>query len=281
MNLKIKEKTLADISKWNNISKSLLLPLYFRAVESKKEDRIFCDEKAAEIIKNIDYDFERMDGFNIIQTATIMRESSFDFLVAKFLEENPGAVVINIGAGLDTRFFRMDNGQVKWYELDLPEIIEVRKELFDETDRYRFIDASAFDMSWPGRIENNDKSPVLILAEGFLVYFPKEEVKALFKKLKESFLGAELFFDAVTPLQAAASSFNPALSMMDVWFKWGMGSVKELNLWDRDIETKDIIYYFKPSFERLGWYGWYSMIPAIRFGFYIISCVLGKEREEN
>lgn len=69
--------------------------------------------------------------------------------------------------------------------------------------------------------------------------------------------------------------------MMDVWFKWGMGSVKELNLWDRDIETKDIIYYFKPSFERLGWYGWYSMIPAIRFGFYIISCVLGKEREEN
>jgi O-methyltransferase involved in polyketide biosynthesis len=272
---------LVDISKWNNISKSLLLPLYFRAVESKKEDRIFFDEKAAEIIKNIDYDFDRMDGFNIIQTATIMRESSFDLLVSEFLKKNPRSIIINIGAGLDTRFFRMDNGKLKWYELDLPEIVKVRKELFDETERYKFIGASAFDMNWPEKIENKKGWPVLLIAEGFLVYFPKNSVKKLVKNLTESFSGAQFFFDAVTPLQAAASSFNPALSMMDVWFKWGMASINELNLWDNNIETKDIIYYFKPSFERLGWYGWYSHIPAIRFGFYIISCLLGKEREED
>ncbi|MDY0362249.1 MAG: class I SAM-dependent methyltransferase [Desulforegulaceae bacterium] len=272
---------MADISKWNNISKSLLLPLYFRAVESQKKDAIFVDEKAAEIIKNIDYDFERMDGFNIIQTATIMRESSFDSLVKRFIENNPDSIVINIGAGLDTRFFRMDNEKIIWYELDLPEIIETRKEIFDETERYKFIDASAFDMKWPEKINNNENRPVLLIAEGFLFYFPKSAVIELVKKLKKSFSGANFFFDAVTPAQAYSSFFNPALSMMDVWFKWGMDNIEELNFWDRDIETKEIIYYFKPSFERLGWYGWYSMIPAIRFGFYIISCILGKEREED
>lgn len=281
VNLKIKEKILGDISKWSNISKTLLLPLYFRAIESQKKGGNFSDEKAAEIIKKIDYDFDRMDGFKVLQSATIMREKSFDFLVSEFIKENPFSIVINIGAGLDTRFFRMDNGKINWYELDLPEIIGVRKELFDETDRYKFIAASAFDIRWVKKIKNKDQRPVLIIAEGILLYFSKPMVKKFVKELRIKFAGANLIFDAVTPEQAAASFFNPALSMMDVCFKWGMRTIDELALWDSNIETKDVIYYFKPSFEKLGWYGWFSMVPAIRFGFYIVSCVLGKESGEK
>ena len=267
---------MIDITKWNNVSKSLLLPLYFRAFETEKNNPMIKDEKACEIVKKINYDFDEIKDFNIIQTATVMREKVFDGLVLDFLEKNPEAVVINIGSGLDTRFFRMDNGSVVWYELDLPEVMDARKELFKESKRHIFIGASAFDSKWIEKIDRT-KGPVLLLAEGMLFYFSKESVKKFVLDLKENFYGANLLFDAVSPLQAMLSQFNPTLKMMDVWFKWGMSFGNEVKFWDSDIETNDVIYYFKPSFDRLGWYGWYSMVPAVRFGFYIISCILGKD----
>jgi O-methyltransferase involved in polyketide biosynthesis len=267
---------LADISKWSNLSRSLLLPLYFRAAETKRDNPILIDDKAEEIIKSLDFDFSMIDGYNIIQTATVMRESVFDDLAKDFLAKNPESVVINIGSGLDTRFFRLDNKKVIWYELDLPEVINVRKDLFSETSRYKFISCSAFDEKWMKKIENKNL-PILLLAEGFLFYFSKDKAKKLILDMKQNFPGADFLFDAVTPLQAALSRLNPALELMDVWFKWGLGYTEELASWDSHIQTKDVVYYFNPSFERLGWYSWYCLLPAVRFGFYIVSCALGKK----
>lgn len=266
---------MVDISGWTNISKSLLLPLYFRAVESKKKNPFVYDKKALEIIKKIDYDFEELSGFSIVHSATIMRESVFDCLVKDFIDKNPDGVIVNIGSGLDTRFFRMDNGEIIWYELDLPEVINTRKELFKETKRYRFISASAFDTGWTDLIER-DKGRLLLIAEGFLLYFPRDIVRKFVRDLKDEFIGSSFYFDAVSPTQAVLSKFNPALKMMDVWFKWGMSYGEEIKFWDSDIETKDVIYYFEPSFDKLNWCSWYSMVPAVRFGFYIVSCILGR-----
>jgi len=262
---------MADISKWNSMSRSLLLPLYFRAVETDKSNPIISDKKAKEVIGLLDYDFSKISDFDILHTATMMREAAFDEVIKKFLYDNTSAVVINIGSGLDTRFFRLDNGEIDWYELDLPEVIETRKEIFQESERHHFIASSAFDLSWTDKIKKN--RPLLLIAEGVLCYFQKSDVQKFILKLKDKFKGACFCFDAVSNTQVWMSRFNPALAMMDLWFKWGLNFVNELDHWDNNIETKDVIYYFKPSIERLGWYTWYSVSPAVKFGFYIISCI--------
>ncbi|PID78146.1 MAG: methyltransferase [Deltaproteobacteria bacterium] len=265
---------MVDISSWNSISRSLLLPLYFRAVETEKKRPLIHDEKAKEIIAKIDYDFNLIDGFDIIQTATVMREKAFDLLVFDFLEKKTESLVINIGAGLDTRFFRVDNKKVFWYELDLPEIIETRKEFFEESERYKFLSASAFDLDWHDKIDNIH-CPVLLIASGVLFYFEREIVKKLFLNLKKSFPGSKFFFDVVSSFQAVCSHFNPVLNAMDIKFRWGINSEEELYTLMPDIKIDDIIYYFNPSFERLGWHAWYCLLPHVKSGCCIINSTLG------
>ena len=264
-----------DISKWSNISKSLFLPLFFRAFDHEKKDSLLRDSKAFEIVERLPLNREIVRNFKIVEAATILRDLAFDELLRDFLSKNPEGTIINIGSGLDTRFFRIDNGLLNWFEIDLPEIIETRREFFKETKRYRFISGCAFNLEW-GKIFGNKKRPVLILIQGVLFYHSKEKVKKLIKELKKNFPGAELIFDAVSPFQAMLSPFNPALRLMNLKFKWGLLSPREINLWDFDIETSEVIYYFKPSIKRFGWHSWISIWPGVGSGFYIVPCRLGK-----
>lgn len=115
----------------------------------------------------------------------------------RFLQQNPKGKVINIGAGLDTRFTRVDNGELKWFDLDMPEVIKLREKFFSESDRVKFISKSVLDSSWVDDIGISPEEPVLIIAEGILMYLKEEDVKRVFSILVGSFPGAEMYFDVV------------------------------------------------------------------------------------
>lgn len=115
----------------------------------------------------------------------------------RFLQQNPKGKVINIGAGLDTRFTRVDNGELKWFDLDMPEVIKLREKFFSESDRVKFISKSVLDSSWVDDIGISPEEPVLIIAEGILMYLKEEDVKRVFSILAGSFPGAEMYFDVV------------------------------------------------------------------------------------
>ncbi|NJO07613.1 MAG: class I SAM-dependent methyltransferase [Chloroflexaceae bacterium] len=122
-----------------DVPETLLLPLYNRAVESQRPDAIIRDEQAVELVQRLDYDFSR---FGRGHASHPIRARVMDDILHSFLARHPDAVVINLGAGLDTQFFRVGNASVRWYEIDLPESIALRRQFFTENERYQFVAGS-------------------------------------------------------------------------------------------------------------------------------------------
>jgi O-methyltransferase involved in polyketide biosynthesis len=164
------------------VSETLLIPLWARAVETKNPHPIIKDEKAREMMTQIEYDFSKFDKEWPTQISVAVRTEILDNATRAFINKHPHAVVINLGCGLDTRFSRLDDGKIRWYDLDLPEPMHIRKQFFEETDRYKMIAKSVFDYSWIDdvRLDNS----VLIIAEGLLMYLNENEVKELINKVQ-------------------------------------------------------------------------------------------------
>ena len=120
------EMTLQNLS---DVAEMLLIPLYIRAVESQRPDALVKDDKAVALVGQMDYCFSRFKFDKYDQVSIILRNREFDRHARDFLARYPQAVVVHIGCGLDSRFERVDNGQVEWYDLDLPQVIELRRKL--------------------------------------------------------------------------------------------------------------------------------------------------------
>lgn len=129
----------------NGVAETMLQTIYARAQYSKQKKHIFYDEKAIEIVKHMDYDFSLAGKDKAMKNGTIARTFVFDELVSDFITKHPEAVIVNIACGLDTRYYRLDNGKITWYNLDLPETIKVRKQYFEENDRVSMIGMSVLD----------------------------------------------------------------------------------------------------------------------------------------
>jgi O-methyltransferase involved in polyketide biosynthesis len=221
-----------SLTKLKDVPKTLLIPLIARCVETGKKDGLLKDPRSVEILEGLDYDFSRSGLFLPLQLGVCLRTLIFDEQIVKFLNQNPDAVVINLGSGLDTRFPRVDNGRVRWFDLDLPESIEIRKRFFKETDRHRFIAKSALDPSWTDEIPKDSKT--LIVAEGLCMYFTENEMKDLIRIIKNSFPGSQFLFEAFSP-RLVKSNKNKAESELDrnaaELLKWGIKSGKEMENW--------------------------------------------------
>ncbi|MGW4126045.1 class I SAM-dependent methyltransferase [Nocardia sp. NPDC004711] len=156
-----------DATHLGEVQETLLIPLYGRAVETGKARPILRDPKAVEMIGAIDYDFGRFDGGRSL-FGTVLWTSIFDAWVSGFLAVHPGGTVVEIGAGLNTRFERVDNGRVRWVDPDLPDAMEVRSRFFVETDQRRMIAASVLDAGWV-EVVKALQGPYFFVSEGFLV----------------------------------------------------------------------------------------------------------------
>jgi methyltransferase (TIGR00027 family) len=236
-------------------SETLLIPLWARAVETKRPDAIIRDPKALEIFESIDYDFSKFSEAWMNQTGIAVRTKLFDDAARAFIHRHPFAVFINLGAGLDSRFERLDNGKIFWYEVDLPEVIELRRHFFEETDRYRFIARSVTDFSWMHEILITH-CPPLIIAEGLLMYLDECDVRTLFEKLVVHFPGSEMLFEMLSPLAVGMARYNRCISKLGggkVEFKWSLRNSKELESWHCKIQFLDewnVLDYFQ---YRWGW----------------------------
>ena len=184
----------------SGVPETMLITLYCRATESQRPDALIKDEKAVELVTRMSYDFERIRQIKMDEAdkvTVILRNREFDRYVRDFLARHPEAVVVHIGCGLDSRFERVDNGKVEWYDLDVPEVIELRKKFVGgEGARYHFLAYSAFDPAWLATLTVHRPRPFLFLAEGVFMYFEEVQVRSLVLALQEHFPGAELVFDA-------------------------------------------------------------------------------------
>lgn len=182
----------------SNVSGTLFVPMAGRIFASHRFPHIVHDEKALMLEKKISTQIDIFKGQSeYTLVASAVRSMNMDAAVNSFLKENPSGIIVNLGCGLETTFYRTDNGTATWYELDLPEVIELREKYLGKHERDISIPASVFDEEWGGIVkESANRKNVLFLASGLLYYFEKPQVTTLLKRIA-SIPNAILVFDTV------------------------------------------------------------------------------------
>jgi len=213
---------------------TLLVPLYSKALESKKETPIISDNKAIEIVSKTEYDYTRLKIPKQTYITICIRAKQFDNYVREFLQKYSKGIVVQLGCGLDSRFNRVDNNEVEWYDLDFPEVIELRKHFYKETDRYHLISSSVMELNWLDSINAKNK-PVIILAEGLFMYLKEEEVKSLIITLQKKFSGSTLIFDSYSLLTAKNVKNHPSLKKTGAIIHWGINNAHNIEKWNAGI----------------------------------------------
>jgi O-methyltransferase involved in polyketide biosynthesis len=217
-----------------DVQATLLLPLWGRAQETMKTNPRLRDETAVRIIGQVNYDFSLIAGsvHDITQLEWILRSIYVDRTIRAFLTKHPRATIVNIGAGLDTTFERVDNGTLTWYDLDLPDVIDLRRKFIAETDRRKFIAGSFLDESWLRKIQMNDG--ILFMAAGVLYYFEESQLKSTLGRLAKTFPASELGFDACSPVgvKAANEQLIKKVGLDEKSFlRWGMWKSEQMKEW--------------------------------------------------
>lgn len=187
------------------VQETMLIPLWGRATYSRQYPELLDDPRAQEIIERLDYDFRSfaraLGEYGGI--SYLVRARRFDQSIAAYIVKHPQATVVNLGAGLDTTFSRVDNGQIRWYDIDLPDAIAFRKSLISQTERSVCLARSAFDQNWFDEVDFDPAKGIFIIAGGLFMYFDEAEVRELFVALSRRFPGGEIHFDTMPRLGIA------------------------------------------------------------------------------
>jgi len=227
----------------DRIQETMLGPLWARAKYSKLYPEFLDDPKAREIIAKIDYDFSEIENHlgEWRGLGLLARAKNFDNAFKRFIKDFPEATLINIGAGLDTTFSRVDNSKIKCYNLDLPEAAQYRKKLIPDTDRNKTLAKSAFDYDWFNEIEFEIGKGIFFIAGGFVYYFTKEKIKDLLISMANYFMGGYMIFDATSKL--ANKIINRRAKKAgedDIRFHFGVGNPERtFSQWSSKIELKE------------------------------------------
>jgi O-methyltransferase involved in polyketide biosynthesis len=225
---------------------TLMIPLYCRASESRKKNPIIYDARAMEMVDTIDYDFQKLQIPMQTYLTLCLRAKQFDEYVKKYMEMMPGSMVFHLGCGLDSRFERVDNSSVTWYDLDFPEVIELRRKFFQETARYHFVPSSVMELSWLDGIKSKNK-PAIILAEGLLMYLKAAEIKKLLLVFRDKFPGSVLIFDAFSEAAAKGVNNHPSLTRTGAKVTWGLNHPREIEKWHQGFRLLEEWYFSQPS----------------------------------
>ncbi|MFI6501211.1 class I SAM-dependent methyltransferase [Nonomuraea typhae] len=190
----------------HGVKETLLFTLYFRALDYASKDPIVGDKWAADILRRISYRRWKVVMASGDRYLGLMRARKMDDWTTAFLAAHPRATVVHLGCGLDSRAFRLDVPPgVHWYDVDYPEVIELRERLYPERDGYTTVPTSVTAPGWLEQIPADDCRPVLVIAEGLLMYLREADVYPLLRRVTGRFSHGELIFDSISPWLAATA----------------------------------------------------------------------------
>ncbi len=177
---------------------TLFLPVLGRIYASEKFPHILMDQKALELKAKLPTHLQDRQMQNqYAALAGAIRSANFDRYIRDFLKRNPRGIIAELGCGLETTFFRCDNGTAQWYEIDFPETIAVRKSVIRESEHEHYYAANPFLCGWLEELRTQyPDTPVLVTAGGLFHYFDREKIIGLIRKI-QAFGNIELIFDAL------------------------------------------------------------------------------------
>ena len=230
----------------NTVQETLVIPLFGRLVCSEHFPELFSDPEAKRICDSLDYDYEekrkKMESpaglFGALEVA--QRQYDLRCEVEMYLKDHPGAAVVNLGCGLDDTFSKVDNGECRGYNIDLPDVIRVREELLPAGDRETNIACDLNDLSWMDKIDAPDGT--VFFAAGVFYYFRTADVKKLFQAMAEHFPGGVLAFDSCNE--------RGAKLMRKTWLK------------EAGITDVGAFFSLEDESELAGWSGHFASVTA-------------------
>ena len=283
-------KTAQAAPDFSDVEATSLLTLYGRAIESQSQEPILIDEGAERITRQIDgliagssepllrmlYE-RRVDPRLVVHIA--LRAQKYDEYARDFITRFPGGAVVNLGCGMDTRFQRIDDGQIIFFDLDLPEVIRLKQSFLQETDRYQMIASSMFEERWMDQVAAAGRSPLIFLVEGVFMYLDEEDVKRLVLTLQSRFPGSELVCEVVNERwtrglwkSLTAMKMQRQLKLgKGTEYNFGIGSPDEMESWSAGIQFIERWSYFETHHPKLGWmraFSGLSMMNDVQYTVY-------------
>jgi len=254
------------------VSETLFIPLYALALESRTRNPILVDDEAVALTEKLNKVFASSDKRifrrlaagrlpKSVVTSLSLRIRRYDEYVRDFLRREPGGIVVNLGCGLDDRRHRVDDGGMRWYDLDLPEVVALRRRFLDQTDRFRFLASSVLDFGWLDELPDEPGHRFLFIAEGLLVYLPPDGVRTLVRNLLDRRPGAELVAEVaqsriVRMMQGriARGKLRRQFGLSgDVFYRFGVEHSREMEGWAAGLEFLDDWTYFDDDEPKMGW----------------------------
>ena len=228
----------------NTVQETLIIPLFARKRCSELYPSLYRDKTALRLIDEIDYDFSALEKksqsltrrFGFLEVA--MRQNDLAFEVRDYLKAHPGAAVVNLGCGLDSTGRVCDNGQCKIYNLDFPDVIQIRDHLLPAGEREENIPCDLNDPSWFGQIDASGGA--VFFASGVFYYFLNEQVRALVQGMAGAFPGGRLVFDAANEksLKLLLKTWLKDAKIQDVGAYFAVSdAVQELSPWSNRLRV--------------------------------------------
>ena len=195
------------------VPETMIQTLYARAKETSKENPKIKDEMAVSIVKQLDYDFSQANQDKTMRSGVIARTIVLD-------------IVINIACGLDTRCYRMKGKYIRWYNLDLPETMNIRKQFLPETGPIYQIAKSAMDETYTNTIHNEGED-VLVIIEGLTMYLTEIDIKKIFSIIEHAFSNVTIMVEVMSPFMVKHIK-EKSIEGSRAQFTWGIKNGKEL-----------------------------------------------------
>jgi O-methyltransferase involved in polyketide biosynthesis len=215
------EKLHVDLS---GAPQTMLATFYAKALDAGLPKPILGDRFAKEIVDRIDYDWKRTSITAANSPSVTTRSAHFDGWARQFLASRPKAAkstVLHLGCGLDSRVFRIGPGpDVEWYDVDYPEVADLRSQLYPERDHYHVISASVTDPAWFAEIPRD--RPILMIGEGLTMYLTEQDGVALLRRVVAHAPSGELQFDAFNTLGIKSQWMNPVVRRSGATLYWGI-----------------------------------------------------------
>lgn len=200
---------------FTGMKETLLLTLFTRAMDSRSKRPILFDKKAEEIVQQLDYDFQKLKVPQKESFGGAIRAKMLDVSTVEFLADHPDATVLDLGCGLDNRRERVHPPKnVRWFDIDYPDVIEMRRHFYAEDAGYQMIGASLTDPNFLDAIPM-DRS-AMIVADGLLPFLTEDEIKQLFKRLTTHFPNGQLAFNGYTKLASRLMVFHPSIKALGI-----------------------------------------------------------------
>src|SRR5258705_3373352 len=218
-----------------DVQETLLIPLHGRAVETGKKHPILRDPAAVEMVSAIDYDFTRFGrGTGVMGLYLALGTATFDEYVRDFLAQHPAGTVVEIGAGLSTRYERLDNGEASWVDIDLPDAAEVRQMFFPDLPRKRTIGSSILDEHWIPAVTKSP-GPYLFVAEGVLVYLRDPDVRRALHMITTNFPDCQVALDTYAHWVVRQSRRRGPLAATRASLAWACDDPRDVEKWGLDL----------------------------------------------